>query len=138
MKRTTARTQRRKAPRPPKPAPPKAGKRASTGKKPATPPAAPSRKTVKAKSLPAAIQVTPELKRRALRVVDGLGEAYPDAHCELDFTNALEAMVASILAAQSTDARVNMVTPSLFKKYRTPRDYLDTPEDTLKQEIHST
>jgi endonuclease-3 len=88
--------------------------------------------------MPAAIVVTPELRRRALRVVDGLNEAYPDAHCELDFSNALEALVASILAAQSTDARVNMVTPSLFKKYRTPKDYVDAPDETLKQEIHST
>jgi endonuclease-3 len=87
---------------------------------------------------PGARGATPELRRRALRVLDGLAEAYPDAHCELDFTNALEALVASILAAQSTDARVNLVTPSLFGKYRTPQDYLDTPDETLKQEIHST
>jgi endonuclease-3 len=85
-----------------------------------------------------AIVVTPELKRRALRVIDGLKEAYPDAHCELDFTNALEALVASILAAQCTDARVNMVTPALFKKYRTAKDYLNTPDATLQDEIRST
>ncbi|HET6462985.1 MAG TPA: endonuclease III, partial [Candidatus Krumholzibacteria bacterium] len=63
---------------------------------------------------------------------------YPDAHCELDFTNALEALVASVLAAQSTDAMVNTVTPLLFKKYPTPQAYLDADEDTLKKEIHST
>jgi endonuclease-3 len=143
MKRSTARTQRRKSPVPPKPSRPRpSGKPAARkkGPKPLPPKqrAAPARRTVPPKKLPAAIQVTPELRRRALRVIDGLEEAYPDAHCELDFTNALEALVASILAAQSTDARVNLVTPSLFAKYRTPQDYLDTPDDTLKQEIHST
>src|SRR5262249_10193636 len=98
----------------------------------------PSRRTAPVKKLPEAIAVTPELKRRALRVIDGFKEAYPDAHCELDFTTALEALVASILAAQSTDAMVNTVTPNLFRKYKTPQDYLDVPEDVLKQEIHST
>jgi endonuclease-3 len=96
--------------------------------------AAPSRKAAGAPSL----QVTPDLKRRALRLLDGLKEAYPDARCELDFTNALEALVASILAAQCTDARVNMVTPALFKKYRKPQDYLDTPDEVLQEEIRST
>jgi endonuclease-3 len=142
MKRTTARSQRRKAPRIPKPLFPKPGKgpaKKSSRPKPSTKQkAAPSRRAIASKVSPTAISITPELRRRALRVVDGLKEGYPDAHCELDFTNALEALVASILAAQSTDARVNMVTPSLFKKYRTPQHYLDTPEDTLKQEIHST
>jgi endonuclease-3 len=142
MKRTTGHSQRRKAPTIPRPFAPKPGK-ASAKKmsrpkpQPAKPKAAPARAGAKPKK-PAAIVVTPQLRARALRVLDGLKEAYPDAHCELDFTNALEALVASILAAQSTDARVNMVTPSLFKKYRTPQDYLDTPEDTLKKEIHST
>jgi endonuclease-3 len=73
-----------------------------------------------------------------LRIVDGLREAYPDARCELDFTNALEALVATILAAQCTDARVNMVTPALFAKYRTPRDYLNAPDAVLQDEIRST
>jgi endonuclease-3 len=82
--------------------------------------------------------VTPELRARALRVVDGLKEAYPDARCELDFSNALEALVATILAAQCTDARVNMVTPALFQKYRTPQDYLQAPDTTLQNEIRST
>ncbi len=91
----------------------------------------------KAASAPG-IQVTADLKRRALRLLDGLKEAYPDARCELDFTSALEALVASILAAQCTDARVNMVTPALFKKYRKPQDYLDTPDAMLQEEIRST
>jgi endonuclease-3 len=126
MKRTTARTQRRRAPAMPKAPLPKPGK-----KKPG-----------KAKPLPKQLKAKPSKRtvppRKLLRVLDDLKEAYPDAHCELDFTNALEALVASILAAQSTDAMVNTVTPELFRKYKTPQDYLDVPEDTLKQEIHST
>jgi endonuclease-3 len=92
----------------------------------------------KAKAHQPSVPVTPALKNRALRLFDGLNKAYPDAHCELDFTNALEALVASILAAQCTDARVNMVTPALFKKYRKPQDYLDTPAEVLQEEIRST
>lgn len=132
MKRTTARSQRRRAPRPPRPL---TATKTRPAKGKATPKTAPKRPARKA---PAAIAVTPELRARALRVIDGLKEAYPDAHCELDFTTALEALVASILAAQCTDARVNMVTPSLFKKYRTPQDYLQTPDATLQDEIRST
>jgi endonuclease-3 len=146
MKRITAPGQRRKAPRMPRPIPTVKGGKSSRPapskggvKKPvATKPAPAKIAASPGKKTPAAISVTPELRRRAFRVLDGLKEAYPDAHCELDFTNALEALVASILAAQSTDAMVNTVTPHLFKKYRTPQDYVDTPEDTLKQEIHST
>jgi endonuclease-3 len=140
MKRNTARTQRRKSPTAPKPMPPRTKSPSKKTPKPLPPgqKANPSRRTVTAKQLPPAIQITPELKRRGLRVVDGLREAYPDVHVELHFTNALEALVACILAAQSTDAGVNTVTPLLFKKYPTAQHYLDTPEDTLKKEIHST
>jgi len=142
MKRSTARFQRRKAPRMPAPLPPRASKAGPKKKGPAPPApkprAKPARRGAAPKKMPAAIAVTPELRRRALRVIDGLKEAYPDAHCELDSTNALEALVASILAAQCTDARVNMVTPSLFKKYPTPQDYLNTPDQTLQDEIRST
>jgi endonuclease III len=141
MKRTTTRMQRRRAPVLPRPTPPKQTKatpRSPSKPLPASQKAKPSRRAVPPKKLPETIAVTPELKRRALRVLDGLKEAYPDAHCELDFTNALEALVACILAAQSTDALVNTVTPNLFRKYRTPQDYLDVPEDVLKNEIHST
>jgi endonuclease-3 len=139
MKRTTAHSQRRKAPTPPRPVPVLKPKAKSS--RPAPPRAVAKKATVltkKAPRKPATIAVTPELKRRALHLLDGLKEGYPDAHCELDFTNALEALVASILAAQCTDARVNMVTPSLFQKYRTPQDYLNTPDETLQNEIRST
>ncbi len=133
MKRTTARSQRRKAPRISRPVVaskhiPKKGVPAAS--KPAR------RRSAPKKTAP--ITVTPELRRRALRVFDGLKEAYPDARCELDFTNALEALVATILAAQCTDARVNMVTPALFKKYPTARDYLNADDEVFKDEIRST
>ena len=56
-------------------------------------------------------------KRRARRIVTVLGETYPDARCELDFTTPLELLVATILSAQCTDQRVNSVTPALFRRY---------------------
>jgi endonuclease-3 len=132
MKRTTARSQRRKAPRVSRPV--LKNKPVPSKQKAAAKPA--KKKTTLKKVAP--ITVTPELRRRALRLLDGLKEAYPDAHCELDFTNALEALVATILAAQCTDARVNKVTPALFKKYPTARDYLNADDDVLKEEIRST
>jgi len=111
-------------------------KAASKKKVAAKKPAAKPKK--KAATKPAPIEATPQLRRRAQHIIDGLKEAYPDAHCELDFTNALELLVATILAAQCTDARVNKVTPHLFKKYPTPQAYLDTPDDVLREEIKST
>jgi endonuclease-3 len=62
-------------------------------------------------------------RRRARRIVAILGETYPDAHCELDFTTPLELLVATILSAQCTDQRVNKVTPALFTRYPTAADY---------------
>ena len=64
----------------------------------------------KAKESPA------ELKLRAKKIYTGLNKLYPNAHCELDFKNPLQLLVGTILAAQCTDKRVNMVTPALFKK----------------------
>ncbi|MEU4618438.1 endonuclease III [Actinoplanes sp. NPDC023801] len=62
-------------------------------------------------------------KRRARRMARVLADTHPDAHCELDFTNPLELAVATILSAQTTDVRVNQVTPELFRKYRSAADY---------------
>lgn len=62
-------------------------------------------------------------RRRARKIVAVLGETYPDAHCELDFGNPLELLVATILSAQCTDQRVNKVTPELFAAYRSAADY---------------
>ena len=67
-----------------------------------------------------------------------LRRAYPEARIALDHSNPLECVVATVLSAQSTDVRVNLVTKSLFAKYRRPEDYLETPEDELKADIQST
>lgn len=76
--------------------------------------------------------------RRARRIDRLLAEAYPDAHCELDFTTPLELVVATILSAQCTDARVNMVTPVLFGRYRTAADYAAADRGELETIITST
>ncbi len=82
---------------------------------------------------------TPELKKRAAQVLSLLRNAYPDAECELHgWTTPFELAVAAILSAQCTDKRVNMVTPALFAKYRTPADWAATPQETLEAEIRST
>ena len=75
---------------------------------------------------------------RARRVVSGLRRLYPDAGCELDHGSALELLVATILSAQCTDARVNTVTPHLFRKYRTAADWARADLATLEGEIRST
>jgi endonuclease-3 len=75
---------------------------------------------------------------RARKILAALAKAYPDAKIALDFTSPLELLVATILSAQCTDERVNMVTPALFKKYRTARDYARAEPSTLEQEIRST
>ncbi len=62
---------------------------------------------------------------------------YPDAECTLDWTTPLELLIATILAAQCTDARVNRVTKSLFQKYRSPQSYLSVSQEELEQDIHS-
>lgn len=70
-------------------------------------------------------------------VIKKLEKLYPNADCSLDFTNPLELLIATILSAQCTDARVNIVTKSLFKKYRTPQDYCSVPVRELEKDIHS-
>jgi endonuclease-3 len=77
-------------------------------------------------------------KRRASAVLRGLKRAYPEAHCALDYRSPLELLVATILSAQCTDTRVNMVTPHLFAKYRTAADYARSPKGELEREIRST
>ncbi|MGW4638287.1 endonuclease III [Sphaerisporangium sp. NPDC004334] len=78
------------------------------------------------------------LVRRARRMTRILAETYPDAHCELDFGNPLELLVATILSAQCTDKRVNMVTPVLFAKYRSAADYAGADRAELEEIIRST
>ena len=71
-------------------------------------------------------------------ILDGLREAYPEARIALEFSNPFECVVAVVLSAQSTDAKVNEVTRSLFEKYRGPEDYLKVPEDELKADLRPT
>jgi endonuclease-3 len=75
---------------------------------------------------------------RVKRIIAGLNKAYPDAHCELDHSNPLELLIATILSAQCTDKRVNMVTPELFKKYPSAADYARAPLPELEQAIKTT
>jgi endonuclease III len=78
------------------------------------------------------------LVRRARRVNAELASLYPDAHCELDFRNPLELSVATILSAQCTDARVNMVTPAVFAKYPTAAAYAAADRAELEMMIMPT
>jgi endonuclease III len=90
------------------------------------PPCAPS----KAQAIPRTIRVT--------RLIERFREVYPTAHCELDFSNPLELLVATILSAQCTDKRVNIVTKDLFRRFRTAKDYADVPQEELENAIRST
>ena len=71
------------------------------------------------------------------KIIAGFKKTYPGAHCELDYANPLQLLVAVILSAQCTDKRVNMITPELFKKYRTAKDFADAPRAELEQFIKS-
>jgi endonuclease-3 len=78
------------------------------------------------------------IEERAPQIVKALSKAYPDAHVALRFSNPLEMLVATILSAQCTDEKVNEVTATLFRKYRSAKDYLKVPEDELKADIKPT
>jgi endonuclease III len=77
-------------------------------------------------------------KERVRKLIQSFQKIYPDAHCELNHRDPLELLVATILSAQCTDKRVNMVTPGLFKKYRRAEDYAKADPASLEQEIRST
>jgi endonuclease-3 len=77
-------------------------------------------------------------KARARALARRLARAYPDATCALHHGNALQLVIATILSAQSTDARVNLVTPALFARYHTALDYASADPRQLEHEIHST
>ena len=77
-------------------------------------------------------------KERAAALSGELHRIYPTAHCELTFTNPLELLVATILSAQCTDIRVNMVTPALFARCRSAVDYATIPQEELETVIRST
>ena len=79
-----------------------------------------------------------DLKKRTGDIIRRLKKAYPDAHCALNHSNAFELLIATILSAQCTDERVNIVTADLFRKYRGPADYLKVEQAELETDIHST
>lgn len=75
---------------------------------------------------------------RIRRILRGLDSTYANAQCALVHANPLELLIATILSAQCTDERVNLVTRDLFRKYRSPRDYADAPREALENDIRST
>ena len=79
-----------------------------------------------------------ELKARTREIIRRLKRAYPGAKCSLNHSNPFELLVATILSAQCTDERVNMVTADLFRKYRKPEDYLKASPRELEKDIQST
>jgi endonuclease-3 len=79
-----------------------------------------------------------ERKQQAWRVLERLAADYPDAECALAFTNPLELLIATILSAQCTDVRVNMVTPELFRRYRSAADFANATLAELEKAIQST
>jgi endonuclease-3 len=81
---------------------------------------------------------TDELKKRVRDVIRRLKRAYPDAKTSLNHTNPFELLIATILSAQCTDERVNIVTADLFRKYHGPEDYLKVPARELEKDIQST
>lgn len=105
----------------------------ATKKKPR---AKPSKKTIKSKT-------TTRLRgmddtKRARTMIEVLTAEYPDAHCMLNFSSAFELLIATILAAQCTDAMVNRVTETLFKTYPTPQSFLDAPAEKIEKAIFKT
>jgi endonuclease III len=94
--------------------------------------------TTKLKARKRKAETPAEQRARARKIVARLGRAYPDAKCALDHSSALELVVATILSAQCTDARVNMVTPHLFAKYKTADAYAAANPNVFEKEIQST
>ncbi len=79
-----------------------------------------------------------DLKARTRKIISLLKKAYPDAHCALNHSNPLELLIATILSAQCTDDRVNIVTADLFRKYRNCNDYLAVQPSELENDIRTT
>ena len=86
----------------------------------------------------ARLETPAALKVRARKIIARLEREYPEATCALRHSSALELLVATILSAQSTDARVNIVTPGLFAKYRSAADYAAADPAVFQQEIRSS
>jgi endonuclease-3 len=84
------------------------------------------------------MQDSAAIRKRAIQIVRKLAKQYPDAHCALHYETPLELLIATILSAQCTDVRVNMVTPHVFRKYRTANDYAQAKPGQLERMIAST
>ena len=82
-------------------------------------------------------ETTAAKSARTSKICQTLAKTYPDAHCELNFRNPLELLVATILSARCTDKQVNIVTKGLFEKYRTAADFADAPAGQLEADIKS-
>jgi endonuclease-3 len=82
--------------------------------------------------------VSGEQSVRIKQILSGLDRAYPNAQCALRHSNSLELLIATILSAQCTDERVNLVTRDLFRKYHTPEDYVYVEGKVLEADIRST
>lgn len=88
------------------------------------------------RDIPLAIEpASPKDRARARRLANALAEHYPDAHCELDYTNAHELLIATILSAQATDVGVNKATPGLFGAFPTPADYAASSPEAIEPYI---
>ena len=81
--------------------------------------------------------VNTENRKKARAIYRILTKTYPEIHCELDFKNPLQLTVAVVLSAQCTDKRVNQVTPTLFRKYKSAKDYAKAPVSEIEEIIHS-
>ena len=79
-----------------------------------------------------------KMRKRMNLIISSLKKEYPNAHCSLEYDSAFQLLLATILSAQCTDARVNKVTKKLFKNYKTPQDFYDLPLDKIKKYIYST
>jgi endonuclease-3 len=82
-------------------------------------------------------RVTAAARRRAAALLDALAKAFPDAHCELDYSSPHELLIATILSAQTTDAAVNKATPALFARFPTPADYARAKPEDIEPYIRS-
>ena len=89
-------------------------------------------------SVPSSPESQVALTRRARKIYRTLAGRYPDARCELDFGSPLQLLVATVLSAQTTDVRVNMVTPAVFSRYRSAADYAAADRAELETMIQST
>jgi len=119
-------------------APRKASRKKTSRKKPPLLRRKRQRPAPKAPRRSAAAPPSPGERRRAQAINRRLAKAYPDARCTLDHRSPLELLVATILSAQCTDERVNIVTPELFRKYPTAEHYASAPIADLEESVRST